>query len=359
ADYNHLSANEEKAETRENTLAIMGAVFSFLGKAAAVVGNAKQSQEGSASEGNDSQNQEKTNAAKAEQAEIEKNLTALEAELVQLETTLKEKTEVTAKSDTEKSALETEKISLREQIQVKRAKTEELAKKKTTIEKTSSGLSNLFGGAADTVSQMQSSGTASVAEERSKRLTAINNEMIRLEEENTKQLGCLAKYTKRMESTVINQNATEAAVNALIIAISCLKRVVVAVKDIALFWSAMESCCRALSQSSLKDTIENLQKLPKEERIEYYYTVKIMYPLMQYMTKWAAVEIISREFITAAEKTRFRLNETLVNSDSTNMSRQDHWNQASKLAGQVSGELQQQVTESGNRIKALEAKKNG
>ncbi|MEG2123792.1 MAG: hypothetical protein RRZ63_08180 [Clostridium sp.] len=232
ADYNHLSANEEKAETRENVLSIMGAVFGSLGKA------------------------------------------------------------------------------------------------------------------------------TTVSEEGSKLLMAINNEMIRLEEEKTRQLGRLAEYAKKMENIVIDQNATEAAVNALIIAIFCLKRAVAAVKDIALFWSSMKSCCRALSQPGLKDTIKDIQQLPKEGCIEYYYTEDIMYPLMQYMAKWAAAEIISREFITAAEKIRSRLYETLVNSDFYNMSRQEHWDQASRLAGQVSEELQQQAVESGNRIKVLEEKEN-
>ena len=70
----------------------------------------------------------------------------------------------------------------------------------------------------------QSQKESSVQENRSKRLTEINAELIRLEEEQTKQLANLAKYTNRLKTMVIEKNSVEAAVRSLIVAVSCLKK---------------------------------------------------------------------------------------------------------------------------------------
>ena len=80
----------------------------------------------------------------------------------------------------------------------------------------------------------QSQKESSVQENRSKRLTEINAELIRLEEEQTKQLANLAKYTNRLKTMVIEKNSVEAAVRSLIVAVSCLKNVVVAVNGSSL-----------------------------------------------------------------------------------------------------------------------------
>ena len=152
---------------------------------------------------------------------------------------------------------------------------------------------------------------------------------------------------------VIEINSVEAAVRSLIVAVSCLKNVVVAVMDIALFWTSMEKCCKALATSDLKDTIQDLQEIDKEERIEFYYTDSVMIPLLTYMVQWAAVKSISTDFINGAENTRFRLNETITKADKAEMSREQHWDMASKTAGNVANNLNRQVAESNKKISTL------
>ena len=174
-----------------------------------------------------------------------------------------------------------------------------------------------------------------------------------MEEEQTKQLANLAKYTNRLKTMVIEKNSVEAAVRSLIVAVSCLKNVVVAVMDIALFWTSMEKCCKALATSDLKDTIQDLQEIDKEERIEFYYTGSVMIPLLTYMVQWAAVKSISTDFINGAENTRFRLNETITKADKAEMSREQHWDLASKTAGNVANNLNRQVAESNKKISTL------
>lgn len=205
------------------------------------------------------------------------------------------------------------------------------------------------------VQEAQDSTSADIV--RAERMNEIYDEMLRLEEENTKQAGLLAKYAKQMETFVIDQQSIDAAIQALIIATSSLKRAVVAFKDIALFWNSLEESCRALSESGFKGTIQNLQGQPKEERIGFYKSEDIMYPLLSYISQWAAIASVSTDYLNAAEKTRNHLNETLVTADSTDMTRQQHWDKASTLAGKVGSRLQDQVTESEQKIKSLTEKK--
>ena len=68
-----------------------------------------------------------------------------------------------------------------------------------------------------------------------------------------------------------------------------------------------------------------------------------MYPIASYMAKWVAILSISRDYLAAAEKTRSHLNDTVGNSDSVTMSREDHWELASRLAGEVGDSLTRQI----------------
>lgn len=83
-------------------------------------------------------------------------------------------------------------------------------------------------------------------------MSEIYAEIMRLEKQKTEQVGLLAKYAKQMEATVIDRQSTEAAIQSLILAISCLKKSVVALKDIAMFWSSLERSCKMLADNSLK-----------------------------------------------------------------------------------------------------------
>ena len=64
-----------------------------------------------------------------------------------------------------------------------------------------------------------------------------------------------------------------------------------------------------------------------------------MIPLLTYMVQWTAVKSISTDFINGAENTRFRLNETITKADKAEMSREQHWDLASKTAGNVANNL--------------------
>lgn len=359
-EYSRMVKQEEAAEKHKNTMEIMGAVFGFLGKAIDVAGSAVAGQGGTVSNQGMSDDgikgQEKEVKEKKEkiEGELEKAKEAKAALQKELDEKIRQKDE-TEKTE-EKEELEKEISDCRENIRKKGEEIDRLERDKKSAESMLGKIGSLLSGAGSEMTrEAQESASADVA--RAERMNEIYDEMLRLEEENTKQVGLLAKYAKQMESFVVDQKSIDAAIQALIIATSSLKRAVVAFKDIALFWNSLEESCRALSESTFRNTIKDLQELPKEDRIEYYKDVDIMYPLLCYIAQWTAVASVSADYLDAAEKTRNHLNETLITADSTDMTRQQHWDKASSLAGKVGDRLQEQVTEGEQKIKNLTEKK--
>ncbi len=354
-EYAKLSDAEERAEKQQNKMAVIGAVFSFVGNVMSGIGsdvpemsgsNKQPSAAGTGTGAGGEQSDDETKASLDEQqkqkAENDQAMETLKNEIAELEKNLKRLTEETDSSEDQDKRAAKQK-EYQEQIRSKQEELKKLEEKSKTFEKTIAGIRNIISSAGQRVDQMAED-ARSISEQRSQRLNDINKERMRLEDSNTEQLALLAENTKKLAGIVIDQNSTEAAVQALIIAVSCLKKVVVAVKDIELFWNSMEACCRSLADSSLKDTIKDLQQIDKEDRIEAYYSDMIMYPLLCYIAKWAAIGSISREYIAAAEKTRGNLNTTVTTADSSAMSRTDHWNKASQLAEQVSTRISTSIT---------------
>ena len=359
-EYGRMVKQEEAAERHKNTMEIMGAVFGFLGKAIDVAGSAAAGQGGTMSNkemsNDDIKGQEKELKDKKEKIEgdLEKAKEEKDALQKELDERIRKKDE--AEKTEEKEELEKEISGCRENIRKKGEEIDQLERDKKSAESMLGKIGSLLSGAGSQMTQeAQESASADAA--RAERMNEIYDEMLRLEEENTKQVGLLAKYAKQMESFVVDQKSIDAAIQALIIATSSLKRAVVAFKDIALFWNSLEETCRALSDSTFKNTIKDLQVLPKEERIEYYKDVDIMYPLLCYIAQWTAVASVSADYLDAAEKTRKHLNETIITADSKDMTRQQHWDRASSLAGKVGDRLQEQVTEGQQKIKNLTEKK--
>lgn len=352
-EYAKLSDAEERAEKQQNKMAVIGAVFSFVGDVMSGIGSVipemsgsnKQTSDAGTGTGGEQSDDEIKAKLEEEQKKKAKNDQAMETlknEIAELEKSLKKLTEETDSSEDQDKRAAKQK-EYQEQIRSKQEELKNLEKESKTFETAIAGIQNIISSAGQRIDQMAED-ARSISEQRSQRLNDINKERMRLEDSNTEQLALLAENTKKLAGIVIDQNSTEAAVQALIIAVSCLKKVVVAVKDIELFWNSMEACCRSLADSSLKDTIKDLQQIDKEDRIEAYYSDMIMYPLLCYIAKWAAIGSISREYIAAAEKTRDNLNTTVTTADSSAMSRTDHWNKASQLAEQVSTRISTSIT---------------
>lgn len=346
-EYARLIKVDDAERDHKRTMDIMGAVFGLLGAATSVVSDAVGSK-GGGSFGGKNQNQEEYDKAESKKRELEDQLRETDAEIQRLE---KKVEELAAKKDSaeeaEKEKLEKEYNDTRDKVREARQKKEDLEIKKNAAGDTLKRLGDALSQQGEQIRKGASEG-GEESQIRAEQMNEIYAEIMNLERQKTEQVGLLAKYAKQMEAAVIDQNATEAAIQSLILATSCLKKTVVALKDIALFWASMERSCRALADNSLKEDIKALQSVDKADRIEAYQSSEIMYPIASYMAKWMAVLSISKEYLTAAEETRKHLSDTIANSDFLK-SPKEHWDLASKLAGEVGDSLMKQVTEKKGR----------
>lgn len=347
-EYGRLVKQDEEERDHRRTMDIMGAVFGLLGAAASAASAAittAASMPGSpAAAAADSKSRQDYEEAEREKKALEEKLRDKKDEMTALEESLKD--QIARKDQAEgeeKERLEKEISDTRANITRARKDRDDLEiKRKAAGDK----LDKLGDMLRSQGAQMQQAAAASADADqvRAEQMRAIYSEIMNLEKQKTEQVGLLAKYAKQMEAAVIDQHSTEAAIQSLILAVSCLKKSVVAMKDIALFWSSLERSCSALADNTLKEDIKALQAADKADRIEAYQSPEIMYPIASYMAKWVAILSVSRDYLAAAEKTREHLNDTVANSDSTDMSKEDHWELASRLAGEVGDSLARQVT---------------
>lgn len=343
-EYRRLIKVDEDERSHKQTMDIMGAVFGFLGSAVSMAGAAMGSNvSGAGTAASDIQGQQDYKEAENKKEELERQFAEKEQEISDLEKKLEDL--IAGKDgagEAEKEKLEKEIFAARRKISNARSEKEDLEIKKKAAADKLDKLGNMLGIQGAQMRQAAAD-SADASSTRADQMNAIYTEIMNLEKQKTEQVGLLAKYAKQMEATVIDQHSTEAAIQSLILAVSCLKKSVVALKDIALFWSSLERSCRALAGNNLKDDIKALQSADKADRIEAYQSSEIMYPIASYMAKWVAILSISRDYLTQAEKTRVHLNDTVANSDSVTMTGEDHWELASKLAGEVGDSLTKQI----------------
>ncbi len=342
-EYQRLVKQDEEERDHKRTMDIIGAVFGLLGAAASVASTAI----GTASSGlpaADGRNSQDYDDAEREKRELEEKLGDKKVQIAALEEKLKEQIARKDQAENaEKERLEEEISRIRADITGARKERDDLEIKRKAAGEKLDKLGDLLSAQSTQIQQAAAAG-ADAGQTRAEQMSAIYTEIMNLEKQKTEQVGLLAKYAKQMEATVIDQHSTEAAIQSLILAVSCLKKSVVAMKDIALFWSSLERSCSALADNTLKEDIKALQAADKADRIEAYQSPDIMYPIASYMAKWVAILSVSRDYLTAAEKTRVHLNDTIANSDSVTMSKEAHWELASRLAGEVGDSLTQQVT---------------
>ena len=345
-EYRRLVKVDEDERSHKQTMDIMGAVFGFLGSAVSVAASAVNVNGSGAAgaQAADTRGQQDYDDAEKKKEELEQQFEEKEQEIAALEKKVEDLVaEKDGAQEAEKEKLEKAISAARKAVSAARKEKENLEVKKKAAADKLEKLGNMLGAQGAQLQQNAAAG-ADASQTRADQMNAIYTEIMNLEKQKTEQVGLLAKYAKQMEATVIDQHSTEAAIQSLILAVSCLKKSVVALKDIALFWSSLERSCRALADNSLKDDIKALQSADKADRIEAYQSPEIMYPIASYMAKWVAILSISRDYLAAAEKTRTHLNDTVSNSDSVSMTREDHWELASKLAGEVGDSLTRQIS---------------
>lgn len=248
-------------------------------------------------------------------------------------------------SDTKKTAEE-----LRKE---KSIKTEEKAKLNQELQKLSGEeetLSNTlkgFGVAMEQVSgevknaaqEMQKQADSLVA-----RMEEIRKRQNELKDQERKSTVQLAEYTAKMENAVMDENSLESAIQSLVIAIGCLRRVLAYLQEIKLFWMNVESFCDSLANmDTLVKTISAKGDKAGEDAAAYFKTALFVKGYIQNIAKWQTLYVIFTEYLAALSKVAKRLNESF--EQALDKDRKVQWQLASKLAGQLKDKLRSEAAE--------------
>ena len=248
-------------------------------------------------------------------------------------------------SDTKKTAEE-----LRKE---KSDKTEEKAKLNQELQRLSGEeetLSNTlkgFGVAMEQVSgevknaaqEMQKQADSLVA-----RMEEIRKRQNELKDQERKSTVQLAEYTAKMENAVMDENSLESAIQSLVIAIGCLRRVLAYLQEIKLFWMNVESFCDSLANmDTMLKTISAKGDKAGEDAAAYFKTALFVKGYIQNIAKWQTLYVIFTEYLAALSKVAKRLNESF--EQALDKDRKVQWQLASKLAGQLKDKLRSEAAE--------------
>jgi predicted nuclease with TOPRIM domain len=334
-EYNSLQKKQEKAEERSFALQLTGAILGGLGIVAQSAGEMQDSQPTTGGTDVNAQTQKDLEQAKKDQAATEAAIKDLDTQIADIDAKLDAATEA------EREPLRTQKEELLKQKTEKNKSLEGQKAKTDTLAKSAAAVGDGFSQMGEKMQEYADKYDARLTE-----IFALRKELERQERENLMKL---AEYTKKIANAVIDKDSLETAIASLIVAIGCLRKVVSHLKDMVAFWKSIEVCCESLAGGDTIKSVERLQKkfsaLPSTDenlvkRVQPYKEIGFMRVFLNYLVRWVALNEICKEYLEALQLTRSRLNETIREDEK---GREDHWAQASMLAGRLNEKLNGQL----------------
>lgn len=203
-----------------------------------------------------------------------------------------------------------------------------------------------FGAAMDKVSGEVRSAAQEMqkqADSLAERMDVIRKRRDELKDKERENIAKLAEYTAKMENAVMDENSLESAIQSLVIAIGCLRRVLSYLQEIKLFWMNVETFCDNLANDDITTTISRLKDRDVEQRSAYFKTVLFVKGYIITVAKWQTLHIIFSEYLSELAKVAKRLNESF--EQALEADRKVQWQLASKLAGQLKNKLKSEAVD--------------
>lgn len=343
-EYSKLDRRLEEQEKRAFTLDMASVISSGLGSAvgAIAVGMKEKNtlhldlgnkEENSSSSVKAESSSTSLNTLKSNIVELKKEEKTLEENISNVENNIK-----TIDAKLEKESDEDKKANLMKEKKDFVTQKTELIKKKDTLKAKSDtyreALEAMGVGLKDVSEKLEKS--SSKAEDKVRglqdRLDSIAENRAKLKKENRENLAKLAEYTKMIETSVINKDSLETAISSLITAVGCLRKVVVYIGDMVLFWESVESFCETLASDEMMKSVSRYK-----DRRNYFREKRFVSLYMKNISNWIALYDVCIDYINAFENTNGRLKDTIGKAD---MEREEHWKQASRLAAKLGKQIE-------------------
>jgi DNA repair exonuclease SbcCD ATPase subunit len=182
------------------------------------------------------------------------------------------------------------------------------------------------------------------ADSLAERAEVIRKRRDELKDQERANLAKLAENTAKMENMVMDANSLESAIQCLVIAVGCLRRVLAYLQEIKLFWMNVETFCESLaSNDSLAKLVSSQANKEPEQRAAYFKTILFVKGFIGVLAKWQALYVIFSEYLVALASVSKRMSATLEQSLSAD--RKEQWKLATQLAGSLKGKLELEMSE--------------
>lgn len=213
--------------------------------------------------------------------------------------------------------------------------------KQSTLEDTLKGL----GVAVDEVSKQTRDMAQDIqarADSLAQRAEEVRKKRDELKDLERKNLVDLARDTARMKNMVMDANSLESAIQCLVVAIGCLRKVLAYLQEIKLFWMNVEAFCGNLvSNENLTHLIDSQKDYPAEKSAAFFKNRIFVTGYLGLMAKWQALHVIFGEYQTALMEVSQRMGKAMEQPLSPD--RKVQWELASKMAGALNEKLNKEA----------------
>lgn len=210
-----------------------------------------------------------------------------------------------------------------------------------TLENTLKGL----GVAVDQVSEKTRAMAQDIqdqADSLSARADEVRKKRDELKALERKNLVELARDTAKMQNMVMDANSLESAIQCLVIAIGCLRKVLTYLQEIKLFWMNVETFCGNLSTNkALTDMIASQKDYPPEKCAVFFKNRIFVVGYLGLMAKWKALQAIFHAYQTSLMAVSQRMGKAMEQPLSPD--RKVQWKLASNMAGALNEKLNQEA----------------
>lgn len=361
-EYQELQQREIQAEKRafgmEIASMVLGALGSIFGVSNQAVSSGSKDRDAAEAEAGHTPSSTE-DQAKREYAQNVGRQTAINAELKKIDADLAHIEEVLDgelyqgganhdKADPDDSEAKKTDEALRQE---KQSKTDQKAKlneelsglkgKESALKETLKGL----GAAVDEISQQTHSAAENIqarADSLAQRAREVGRKRDELRALERKNLMELAQNTAKMKNMVMDANALESAIQCLVIAIGCLRKVLAYLQEIKLFWMNVETFCDNLANDNkFTRMIEGKKGASLEECAKYFKSRIFVCGYLGLMSKWQALSVVFDEYHAALMAVSKRMGESMEQSLSADRTVQ--WKLASKMAGELNSKLNEEI----------------
>lgn len=326
----NIEYQEEKdklasAEKREMTMGIVSAVTGALSLGiSSALSMATQSQKSGYSQdinalnAQQQENQNKEKELNTKKDDVQKRIDGYKAELVDLENSLsildEQLTHKTNLFDNEtneelKQSLQKEIGDLKLQ---QKNKQHEIDSKNTQIKQAESelkdysaqlaGISSALQSITESLKQSQEK-AASAVEAHSQKVTSLLNKKLEMEKQKRESLAEMEKFVLLIKQNNHKKITTDTAIEMLLVAIKCLKKVAASLITASLFWESLKQYCERLAESTINQLLVKINDYPEEKQMRFITNQNFVSAIIQYASQWAAMYYVCDEYYQAANQT--------------------------------------------------------